>query len=201
MNTEIIVKKVRLSFSQNLIEAKASKGGDKPRYSANFIIDMSTEEGRKTKAQVDKVIEEILAEEFKGRELVGKDVCLRKGDTQIDKKTDEVYKGYAGNFFISGARSEKRGAPLVTGYKTSAGAVARNHDEFPESGDWVNAKLNIYSLNGKNDKGGDPSHGRKICCEIQVVQLAAKGEPLGGGGKPTTAGLDDIDEVDVDDLG
>lgn len=199
MNKEYIARNVRLSFSRNLIEL-TDKKGEKPRYTSNFIIDMSSPEGKKMKAEIDAIIDEIMAEEFKGRTIEGKDLFLRKGDTQVDKD-GEIYEGYKGNYYIAAARSEKRGVPLVTGRKTSAGAVSRNHDEFPEPGDNVNLKVNFFSLNGKNDKGGDPAHGKKICAEIQVVQFVRKGEPLGGGGKPNTSGLDDIDEVDVDDLG
>lgn len=199
MNKELILRHVRLSFSQGLTELKASKAGDKPRYSSNFIIEMDTPEGKKTKAELDAVIDEIMKEEFKGRTIEGKDLFLRKGDSQVNAD-GEVYEGYEGNYYLSGARSEKRGAPLVVGKKASAGAIARNHDEFPESGDYVNLKCNVFSLNGKNDKGGDPSHGKKICLEIGTVQFVEKGKPLGGGGKPNTSGLEDLADTE-DDIG
>ena len=57
----------------------------------------------------------------------------------------------------------------------------------------------VYTVNGKNDKGGDATYGKKICCEIEVVQFVSKGESLGGGA-PTTAGLEDLGDDEADNL-
>lgn len=197
MNKEYILRNVRLSFSKNLIEASSTNGG-KPRYTGNFILDMTTPEGKAQKAELDKVIAEIMAEEFKGRTLEAKELFLRDGNKSIDAKTDEPYEGYAGNYYISGARSEKKGPPLVVDRKRQP--ITQLSDQFPYAGDYVNAVVNIFSLNGKNDKGGDPTHGKKICCEIGTVQFVRSGESLGGGGKPTTKGLEDLGDEEPEDF-
>ena len=62
----------------------------------------------------------------------------------------------------------------------------------------MNARINLFSLNGKGDKKANPAYGKKICCGLEVVQFAAKGEPFGAS-KPSADGFDAEDE-DMDDL-
>lgn len=188
VNQELILRNVRFSYL-HIAEPKAAKAGDKPRYSANFIL----EPGHPQIDEVKKIVREIEAAEFGGREITGKDTCFRDGNTMVDDD-NEVREGYAGGFYISAARAEKRKAPRVVNMQKRD--VRPGDSEFPESGDYGNAIVNFFSLNGKNDKKGDASHGKKVCCEIGTVQLARKGEPLGGGGG--FGSLDSLPGEDVD---
>lgn len=174
MNKELILRNVRFSYL-HIDQPKAAKQGDKPRYSANFIL----EPGHPQIDEVRKIIREIEAAEFGGREITGKDTCFRNGNTMVDED-NEVRDGYVDAFYISAARAEKRKAPRVVNLNKRD--VRPGDSDFPQSGDYGNVIVNFYSLNGKNDKGGDKSHGKKVCCEIGTVQFATKGEPLGGGG-------------------
>lgn len=174
MNKELILRNVRLSYAY-LSQPKAAIGGGKPRYSANFIL----EPGHPQLDAVRKAIKEIETSEFAGKTLQGNDTCLRDGNTRTDDD-NVVIDGYANAHYISGARAEARKAPRVV--NKAKRDVRPGDSDFPESGDYVNVIVNLFSINGKNDKKGDASYGKKVCCEIGTVQLEAKGEPLGGGG-------------------
>jgi len=185
MKIQIVLKNVRLAFSDNLVVAKALSGG-KPRYTANFII-----EDDATLKAVRAAVDEITKAEFAGKALSGKDSCLRDGNDNISGKTGEVYSGFEGKFYLSGSRADKLGAPLVVNGRKDP--VNPGDAGFPQAGDYVNAKVSLFSVNGKNDKGGDKTYGKKICCGIEVVQFLRKGESFGAGA-PTTDGLDTVEE-------
>jgi len=189
MNSELMLRNVRLAFSDGLVSPKAIAGG-KPRYSCNLII-----EDPVTLASVQKAIDEIAKSEFQGKAPKDKDCALRDGDDNISKD-GEPYKGFAGNHYLSANRAESQGPPLVIDKRRGEITTDRRHAEFPEAGDYVNAKVQLFSLNGKNDKknAASAAYGKKICCSIEVVQLLKKGEPFGGGGKPSAAGFEDLPE-------
>ena len=185
MNTTIVLKNVRLAFSDNLVVAKALSGG-KPRYTANFII-----EDDATLKAVRAAVAEITKVEFGGKALTGKDCCLRDGNDNISGKTGEVYSGFEGKFYISASRAEKLLAPKVVNGRLQD--VRPGEQGFPQAGDYVNAKVSLFSINGKNDKGGDKTYGKKICCGIEVVQFVRKGESFGSGA-PSVDGMEAVEE-------
>lgn len=185
MNTTIVLNNVRLAFSDNLVIPKALSGG-KPRYTANFII-----EDEATLKAVRAAVAEITKAEFGGKELTGKDNCLRDGNENISGKTGEIYSGFEGKFYLSAARAEKLLAPKVTNGRLKD--VRPGEQGFPQAGDYVNAKVSLFSVNGKNDKGGDKLHGKKICCGIEVVQFVRKGESFGSGA-PSVDGMEAVEE-------
>lgn len=191
MNITKVVPNLRLAFSDNLVVAKALAGG-KPRFTANFII-----ESPESLKLVQDAINQIAKEEFGGKAPTGKDSCLRDGNDNISGKTQEVYDGFAGKFYISGSRAEKLLAPKVVDGRLND--VRPGDKGYPNAGDYVTAKLSFYSINGKNDKGGDKTYGKKICCTIEVVQFIRKGESFGSAA-PSVDGMtaaEDSDEIDA----
>lgn len=185
MNKEIIITNVRLSFPD--LETPKSVSGGKPRYGCVLLID----EKDKQVAKIDAILKEIAKEEFGGKLPVGNDICFRDGN-------DKEYDGYAGTRTLHAARAEKRGKPVVLGGGSDGKArVSPGDSNYPYAGCYVNAKVNIYSLNGKTDKGGDKAHGKKICCELQVLQWNKKGEPFGSG-TPTTEDMPEVEDEDED---
>jgi hypothetical protein len=197
MNTTLTLKNVRLAFSDSLTEAKAIQGG-KPRYGCTLII-----EDDATLKEVEAAIKAIATAEFKGNVPPGKDSALRDGNLNTNKE-DEVYKGFENKWFLSANRADSLGAPLILDNKRDPATgkprviTDKTDIKFPEAGDYVNARINLFSLNGKSDRKANPAYGKKICCGLEVVQFAAKGEPFGAS-KPTADGFDAEDE-DMDDL-
>jgi hypothetical protein len=186
----------RLAFADALIEPKSVAGGAL-RYSCCLILE---DEFIPT---VQAAINAIAKEEFGGKAPTGKDNCLRDGDSNISTKTNEPYVGFAGKMYLSANRAESQGAPLILDNRkdpdTEKPRVIKDKrdDKFPQSGDYVRAKVSIFSLNGKNDKKANAAYGRKICCQLEVVQFAKSGEKFGAS-RPTTAGFDVLDDSDAD---
>ena len=187
MKKEIIITNARLSFPD--LETPKSVSGGKPRFGAVLLLDKDKD--KKTIDKIEAVLKEIAKEEFGGKLPTGNDTCLRDGD-------DKEYDGYANTRTLHASRAEKRGKPIViSGDKTP---VKPGDANYPYAGCYVNAKVSIFSLNGKNDKGGDKTHGKKLCCELQVLQWAKKGEPFGSG-TPTTDDMPEVEAEDDEDLG
>jgi hypothetical protein len=184
VNKEYIIKGARLSFP-DLHEPKSVNGG-KPRFGASFLLDKDTD--KKQIAEINAIMKEIADTEFGGKLPSGDRLAIRDG-------SEKDYDGYENAMVISGARAEKRKRPVVINAKKEQ--VAPDEDGYPYAGCYVNAKVNFYSLNGKNDKGHDAQHGKRVCCEIQVVQFAKHGEPFGSG-TPSIADMPDVEDEDDD---
>lgn len=184
MNKEYIIKNARLSFP-DLHEPKSVNGG-KPRYGASFLLDKKTD--AKTIKEIEAIMQEIAKEEFGGKLPSGDRLALRDG-------SEKDYDGYENAMVVSAARSEKRRRPAVVNARNEQ--ISPDEDGYPYAGCYVHAKVNFYSLNGKNDKGHEPSHGKRICAEIQVVKFSKHGEPFGSSA-PTIDDMPDSDE-EIDD--
>lgn len=182
VNKEYIIKGARLSFPE-LHEPKSVNGGD-PRFGASFLLDK--DEHKKQLAEIRGIVKEIADEEFDGKIPTGDRCALRDG-------SEKDYDGYENAMVVVAARAVKRKRPVVINAKKEQ--VAPDEDGYPYAGCYVNAKVNFYSLNGKKDKGHNAQHGKRICCEIQVVQFAKHGEPFGSG-TPTVADMPDVEDDD-----
>ena len=187
MNKEITIKNVRLSFSDNMVVSKAI-GGGKPRWTCNLIFENNPTELKKVRDAIDEITK---VEFAKGKPLGPDDICLRDGNTNVNKE-GEVYAGYVGNFFLSAARADngRQEPPLIVNGRLEP--VRPGSVGYPQSGDYVNVKIEVYSQNGVNDKKND--YGRKINCTFSVVQFVRKGESFGGGAAPSVAGLEPVEE-------
>lgn len=192
MNTVLMLSNVRLAFSDSLIEAKTIQGG-KPRFGCNLIV-----EDAPTRKQIQSAMEEIVKTEFGGRDLNEKDVAFRDGNKNISNKTNEVYTGFADNWYISANRAEKQGPPLIIDRRKNP-VTDKRDAAFPEAGDYVNAKVSFYSVNGKNDPKTNAAYGKKICAQIEVVQMSRKGDPFGAS-KPTPEGFAELPEDEEADM-
>lgn len=190
MNVEVMIKNARLAFSDALVEPKVVAGG-KPRCGACLII-----EDEAVLKQLREVVASIEKEEFKGAVIEGQNCALRDGNKNMNSKTGEVYVGFEDRWYVSANRAESQGPPLILDNKkdpqTGQPRVLKDKrdDKWPQAGDYVNAKVSFFSINGKNDKKANPTFGRKICAQLEVVQYWREGEKFGAS-KPTTAGFEE----------
>lgn len=198
MNIEVFVM-ARLAFSDALTEPKSVAGGSL-RYSCCLILEPES------LPAIRKAVNDIAKEEFQGKSPLGKDCCLRNGDENISSKTGEPYVGFPGTWYLSANRAESQGPPLILDNRkdpdTGKPRVIKDKrdDKFPQAGDYVRAKVSIFSLNGKNDKKVNAAYGRKTCCQLEVVQFARTGEKFGAS-KPTTAGFDELPDDEGAEIG
>jgi len=178
----VIIKNARLSFPA-LFKPEASQDGGSPRYKVSLLLDPK-DEGNKAqllelKATIDQMWQEYVK---KPDQKAPRDkTCLKK---------DGAWDGYEGMWYISAARAESQGKPVLLG---------RRKDALPDSstelyaGCYVNAKIRLYAHE-------HPKSGKRINASIEVVQKAREGTPFGAG----PASIDDMPDVDdapdADDL-
>jgi hypothetical protein len=184
VNKEYIIKGARLSFP-DLHEPKSVNGG-KPRYGASFLLDKDKD--KKQIKEIEAILQEIADSEFGGKIPTGDRSALRDG-------SEKDYDGYENAMAVSANRAEKRKRPTVINAKREH--VSPDEDGYPYAGCFVNAKVNFFSMNGKNDKGHEPSHGKRICAELQVVGFAKHGEPFGSSA-PSIADMPEVEDDDDD---
>ena len=86
---KLILRNVRLSFA-DLFIAVSKFDGD-PKYSASFILDPASEDGKANLASFKKIVRQLETEKFGGDELPTDKLPIQSGD-------DKDYGGWAGKY-------------------------------------------------------------------------------------------------------
>ncbi len=164
----VMLENVRITFPA-LFEPKAAEAGQKPKFSAAFLMAKDHPAVAAIKNAIVAAAQEkwgakheaILKELFAGGKL-----CLRDGDAKAS------YAGYAGNLFISASNDAR---PLVIDGNRSPLTQA---DGKPYSGSYVNAKVQIWAQDNK--------YGKRVNASLMGVQFYKDGERLAGGAVATS---------------
>lgn len=156
----LTLKNVRLSFPKLFTASQVSEQS-KPTFSATFLIEKETPEGKALAAQV-KAAMMAVAKEIWGDnipKLKPEKLAMRDGD-------QETWDGYPGTWYVN-ARNPKR-VPVVD--KDGRTPIVESDDKI-YGGCYVNAVVTIWAQNN--------SFGQRINATLEAVQLAADGEPFG----------------------
>ena len=198
----VMLKRVRLSFSESLKDKKATVEDGDPKHSTNVLIE-SDQPGFDEKKQAIVAAMKAACEKAKKpaeyfktiAEDAPKRVSYRKGE-RFKNKDGVVYEGYAGNMAIS-ASGPKRGQQRPTLFsrnKRKLGAPGQEGcftvDDIPEifyGGTYADVKVSFYYT----DKGGDG-----LFATIESIRSLETGERMSGGGITTTA--DEFDDAEDD---
>jgi hypothetical protein len=174
-----ILKKVRINYP-HLFEPTDYEGDGNFKYKALFIVDKASDSGKRLRAEFDRVAKEQWKD--KGAKVIEKiwgnaqKIALRDGDKEDN---DE----YAGHWLLS-VSNKKR--PTV---KDRDNSPLSEKDNRPESGDVVNAKVQIYTMT----KRGDAIYG-----QLYGVQFVESGPGFSGGINVKDVDFDDLDTSDED---
>jgi hypothetical protein len=157
------LKRVRLSFPA-LFQPKAFAGdkNSKPAYSATFLL--SKKQHAAEIAAIQKAMDHVIREEWKGKAPAGLKKCLRDGSEKAD--TD----GYGDEVMFVAARNEKP-VFLVDG---KLDKVEESSGKF-YAGGYVNAVIRLWAQ--------DNAYGKRINASLGNVQWVADGEPFGEGAR------------------
>ncbi len=167
----ITLKRVRLSYC-HLWEKGVFQGKEEHKFSTILLLD--NDDNAIEQKAVRQVIQEVLDEKNKGKPLPPDKLCLRDGGFS-DKD------GYDNTWFIS-AKSE-----VVKIIGADKKPISKT-DGLIYSGAYVNATISLWFQNNEN--------GKRVNCQLRVVQFCEHGDPLGGGA-PTQKELDsDLDEFE-----
>lgn len=172
------LNKVRLSFA-DLFTARSKFDGE-PKFSAMFIVDPSTPEGKDNLQRFKAVVREIEKEKFKGAELPLDKLPIKDGN-------EKDYDGWQDMMVISSANKKR---PVVVGRKRQP--VHEGDPEAPYSGCYVNVVLDVWGM--------DNQYGKRIICSLEAVQFAAEGEPFASKVVDVESDFEDIEEVSADSV-
>lgn len=177
------LKNVRIAFCQNLFKAGAVTAGDKPKFSATFILTGDDPQI----ASIRQAILTVAKEQWKDKagavmktlEATDK-VCLRDGDTKAQ------YEGFEGNMFITASNAA---APIVLDRDRTELTEA---DGKPYAGCYVNANIDIWAM--------DNNYGKRICATLKGVQFFRDGDAFVGSAPASADDFDDLSDTGDDDL-
>jgi hypothetical protein len=172
---------VRLSFAD--LFTPVSKFDGDPKFSACFIIDPQSDDGKANLAAFKKIVRQLEAEKFGGDELPTDKLPIQNGD-------DKDYGGWAGNVIISAANKKR---PVIVGRQRQV--VAEGDIDTPFAGCYVNAVLDVWAMSNQ--------YGKRIIASLEAVQFAADGEPFTASSVNVESDFDDIggdDSVSVSDV-
>jgi hypothetical protein len=173
----IKLKNVRLSYA-HLFTARAVNEGDKPKFSASFILDK--EKHAKSIKQVQAAIKTLALEAFKGKVPSTLKPCLRDGEEYEDKE------GYGEDVMFIAASSDKR-PPVVDRDMTPITA----EDDKIYSGCYVNVTIRLWAQNNQ--------YGKRVNAALRAVQFVRDGEPLGAAPVDAESEFEDLGDDEEDD--
>lgn len=189
---------VRLSFADIFEPAKDRTDDEtgaiiKGKFKANFLMEKGTPETIANLAKCKKASEEAKVAKWgtdpkKHPKLKPNLVYLRDGDL-------ENWDGYEGHFYVSANSDEMPG--LIDRIKDEQGKweeLTKENGGTKKlySGAYVNAILRVWAQDNK--------HGKRVNCELKVVQFVRKGPAFSGGRVVDPNEAFDDDDIGEDDL-
>ena len=200
----VMLKGVRLSFTESLKDKKASIENGPLKHSCNILIENDQPGYEEKKQAIVAAMKAACVQKKKPEEFykeIATDnpsrVSYRKGERFKNKQTREVYAGYADNWAIagSGPSAGQKRPVLYSRNKRKLGAPGQQEcftvDDIPDifySGTYADVKVSMYYT----DKGGDG-----LFATIESIRSLETGERMSGGGVTTTA--DEYDDAEDDD--
>lgn len=175
MSTKVRIENVRLAFPA-LWEPKAVNAGDKPSYSAAFLMPPD----HPAVPEIEKAMKQAAKDKWGDKweavftSLVkGLKVCLHDGDAKAE------YDGFRGHMYVS---ASSKSTPLVIDRNRNQ---LNERDGRPYAGCYVNVSLEIWAQ--------DNNYGKRINAMLKGVQFVRDGDAFTGGGAP--ASPDDFDDL------
>jgi hypothetical protein len=149
---KVILKNVRLSFP-SLWNHSEYAGESSGKYEATFLIPEDSPQIQEIKKAIKAVGEEKLGDGWQKAKI-----CLKSGD-------EKSYEGYAGHRFIKASNKNRfdivdRDLHPIT-----------EADMLIKAGDYVNASITIWAINGK--------WGKFIQAQLNSIQFVKEGEAFG----------------------
>lgn len=186
------LKRVRLSFTDTLKEARPTVEDGKPKHTCNIIIESDGKFAADNKANCVAAVKAACEEAFKKADIWKaiqeddpKRLCYRKGE-RFKNRDGDVYAGYEGNMAISaaGPSAGARRPKLLDRHKRPVEV-----NDIPDvfySGTYADVIVSFFGT----EKGG-----RGVFCSVEAIRSHQEGERIGGG---FDVDVDDFDDLDDD---
>lgn len=197
----VMLKRIRLSFTDALVEKKASskENPDRKTHHFNIIEETGGKYSAENRAKIEAALIAAGEKQWKNpkaaEELLEDNparLTWKKGERFKNKETGKVYAGYEGNmaFSVSGPGGGQKRPRLLDKYKRPVehGDIA---DVFA-GGYYADVIVSFYGT----DKGS-----RGIFATCELIRSHQEGELLGGGFVLDDSMLDELDDLDDGDDG
>ncbi len=187
-----VLKNVRLSFPK-LFKAEKSTDTSPPKFSAAFLIDPDTADGKANIKAINAAIEHAKTKQWgdKADKIFDNIDWDRKPLRDGEKATNDegdIYKGYEDMMYVVASSPEKRRPQVLNRDKRPL----VEEDNVIYGGCYVDAVVSVYPIADK-DKGGNG-----VFASIELVRFRKDGEPFGAGPIDADDYLDDLDDEDDD---
>ena len=159
---KIQLKNVRLSFP-SLFKPSSFEGSD-PKFSATFIMDK--EVNAKDISRLEKAINSVVKENFKGNHKCLKGVCLRDGEEKTDND-GEFKDGFGPEVMFTTASNKNR--PQVVDRDPSIPLIEEDGKIY--AGCYVNVSINLWAQDNK--------YGKRVNASLSAVQFVKDGDTFG----------------------
>ena len=189
------LKRVRLSFTDGLREARATVEDGPKKYTCNVILEADSPSYDENRRKIISALKAAGTKAWKNentwkdlREDEPKRCCYRKG-SRFKNKEGEIYTGYDGNEAIActGPGGGKARPKMLDRHKRPVEEA--DILDVCYSGSYADVIISVYGT----DKGGS----RGLFNSIDAIRSHQEGEAQGGGGIVVEA--DDFDDLDDDD--
>ena len=170
------LQNVRLSFPS--IFSKAKFNNEETKYEATFLL--HKDDQAELIAKIQKQIDVVASDHFKGKVPKGLKLCLADGD-------EKDYDGYENHMSLKAA-SNKR-PTIIDRDKTPVA----EEDNIVYAGCYVNAIVDFWVQ--------DNSWGKRINSNLLGIQFYKDGDSFGSGDIDVTGDFDAFDDFDEDDDG
>ena len=176
------LKRVRLAFPA-LYQPKAVNAGDKPAFSATFLI----AKGDSQVKGIEEALEHVAKEQWKDKAVAvlkalkaGDKICLHDGDTKAQ------YDGFDGCVYVSARNVAKPGV-----FDRDRTELAESSGK-PYAGCYVNAQIDIWAQ--------DNNYGKRINATLKGVQFDSDGDAFVGSAPATADDFDDVGDTGEESL-
>lgn len=181
--TEVVLQNVRLSYP-SLFRARKANEEDtgEPKFSASFLLDKTV--NAKDIAAIQKVVNALLAEKFKGKKLPPDKICLRDGSLKPD------VEGYHDDMMYVSASNARK--PQVVDSNRAGRSPISADDSRIFAGIYVNAVIRLWAMDNK--------FGKRINASLEAVQYVRPGDALGAAPVNTDDAFGGIPDAEDDDV-
>lgn len=190
----VMLKKVRLTFTDALQEARATVEDGPEKHTCTAILESDTSTFEQNKKKIMSAIAAACEKQWKKAEMwksIAEDepkrVCFRKGE-RFKNKEGEVYGGFAGNYglALAGPKGGKQRPKILNRHKQKVNVEDITEVVYP--GTYADIVVSFYGT----DKGG-----KGVFASVEAIRSHQEGEAFSQG---ITVHDDDFDDFDDDDL-
>lgn len=189
------LKRVRLSFTESLLEASATVEDGPKKHTCNVILEADSDSFAANKAKIVTALNVAGEKTWKAPDA-WKDImeddpkrCSFRKGARFKTREGQIYAGYEGNLAVSGAGpgGGKKRPKMFDRHKRKVEEA--DILDVCYSGSYADVIISFYGT----DKGGS----RGIFCSIDAIRSHQEGDAQGGGG--IVVNTDDFDDLDDDD--